>query len=333
MSSPMTVRRATMIGLLAPLCWGMGVSLIRGIAEGFGLAQGQTMLYVTAAVCLFFIVGIPDLRKVDKRYLFIGLPTANASSLCFTLAIFFSAGGTQTMEAAMVNYLWPALTLLFAVLFNGVRSRWWIAPGMVLAFCGIVDILAGGQGFSVEGFINRFWEHPLSYMLAVGAALTWSAFSSMTRAWGGSTNLSCVIFCVNAAIYGTLWLCGFGTEMMGEPSAHGWVSVILGGVAMGGAYAAWTQGMSKGNITVLAAASYFTPVLSCVFAVFWIGAKLDGSFWTGVAAVVAGSLLCWDATARGMKPLLALEAMGKTSWENRLWLKLTGRADKLQAKR
>lgn len=194
MSSAMTTQRATLIGLLAPLCWGMGVSLVRGIAEGFGLAQGQTLLYITAAVCLFFVIGIPDLRTVDRRYLIFGLPTANASSLCFTLAIFFSAGGTQTMEAAMVNYLWPALTLLFAVVFNGVRSRWWIAPGMVLAFCGIVEILAGGQGFSLEGFISRLLEHPLSYILAVGAAVTWAAFSSMTRAWGGSTNLACLIF-------------------------------------------------------------------------------------------------------------------------------------------
>lgn len=198
MSSAMTTQRATLIGLLAPLCWGMGVSLVRGIAEGFGLAQGQTLLYTTAAVCLFFVIGIPDLRTVDRRYLIFGLPTANASSLCFTLSIFFSAGGTQTMEAAMVNYLWPALTLLFAVVFNGVRSRWWIAPGMVLAFCGIVEILAGGQGFSLEGFISRLLEHPLSYILAVGAAVTWAAFSSMTRAWGGSTNLACLIFCMDA---------------------------------------------------------------------------------------------------------------------------------------
>lgn len=221
MSSAMTTQRATLIGLLAPLCWGMGVSLVRGIAEGFGLAQGQTLLYTTAAVCLFFVIGIPDLRTVDRRYLIFGLPTANASSLCFTLSIFFSAGGTQTMEAAMVNYLWPALTLLFAVVFNGVRSRWWIAPGMVLAFCGIVEILAGGQGFSLEGFISRLLEHPLSYILAVGAAVTWAAFSSMTRAWGGSTNLACLIFCINASIYGVLWLCGFGTRLdQRHPGRH-----------------------------------------------------------------------------------------------------------------
>ena len=65
--------------------------------------------------------------------------------------------------------------------------------------------------------------------------------------------------------------------------------------------------MSKGNVTVLALASYFTPVLSCLFAVVWINAKLDSSFWTGVAFVVAGSLLCWDATTRGMKSVLKRE--------------------------
>ena len=100
---------------------------------------------------------------------------------------------------------------------------------MALAFCGIVEILAGGQGFSLEGFISRLLEHPLSYILAVGAAVTWAAFSSMTRAWGGSTNLACLIFCINASIYGVLWLCGFGTQMVGElglaGSASSWAAL------------------------------------------------------------------------------------------------------------
>lgn len=65
--------------------------------------------------------------------------------------------------------------------------------------------------------------------------------------------------------------------------------------------------MARGNIAVLAAASYFTPVLSCVFATFWIDAKLDSGFWSGVVLVVAGSLLCWDATGRGMRALKTAE--------------------------
>lgn len=208
MSSAMTTQRATLIGLLAPLCWGMGVSLVRGIAEGFGLAQGQTLLYITAAVCLFFVIGIPDLRTVDRRYLILACRQPTRARYASRSLSFFcwrnadDGGGHGELPLARSD-------TPFAVVFNGVRSRWWIAPGMVLAFCGIVEILAGGQGFSLEGFISRLLEHPLSYILAVGAAVTWAAFSSMTRAWGGSTNLACLIFASTPA---STVCCGFAAS-------------------------------------------------------------------------------------------------------------------------
>lgn len=30
------------------------------------------------------------------------------------------------MEVGMVNYLWPSLTILFAVLFNRIYTRLWL---------------------------------------------------------------------------------------------------------------------------------------------------------------------------------------------------------------
>lgn len=129
--------RSTAIGLFAPICWGMSVGLVRGIAEGFGMAQGQFLLYCIATTCLFFMVGLPDFRKMSKKYLFIGIPTANASSLSFCLALFTSAGGRQTLEVGMVNYLWPSLTIVAAVLFAGVKARWHLWPGLLVAIAGI----------------------------------------------------------------------------------------------------------------------------------------------------------------------------------------------------
>ena len=79
------------------------------------------------------------------------------------------------------------------------------------------------------------------------------------------------------------------------------MNVLFGGFAVSMDYAAWTLGLSRGNIAVLAAVSYFTPVLSCVFATFWIDVKIDSGFWSGVSLVVAGSLLCSDAIGRGMR--------------------------------
>ena len=301
--SSLTSTQATLIGLFAPICWGMSVSLVRGIAEGFGMAQGQFFLYCVATICVFFIVGLPDFHRIDKRYLYFGIPTANLSSLSFCLAIFTSSGGAQTMEVGMVNYLWPSLTILFAVLFNGVRTRWWLYPGLLVAFGGIIVILSGDKGFSLTEFVARFAENPVSYLLALVAAVTWAGYSSMTRAWGNGINPSTIIFAVDTLVFLVLWLLDIGSQPVAA-SAHGLMSVIFGGIAVGMAYVVWTLGMSKGNITVLAAASYFAPVLSCVFATFWIGAELNSSFWMGVVLVVVGSLLCWDATGRGIKKFL-----------------------------
>ena len=298
MMSPKTVAGATLIGLIAPVMWSASVSLIRTIAENFGIAQGQFLLYIVAATALFFIVGVPKFDRIPWQYKTIGLATANLSSICFCLSLYFSDGGTQTMEVGMVNYLWPTITIVFAILFNGQKARWWIAPGAVLSFCGIYWILGNGQ-VAIDSFVEHIKLNPVSYILALGSALTWSAFSSMTRAWSKGENLSTVVFFFDILIFGSFWAMGVGGSP--EITLFGVLNVVLGGLAMGFAYAAWTHGMSYGNITVLAIASYFTPVLSCLFASVWIGAELTLSFWQGVAMVVTGSLLCWHATKKAAK--------------------------------
>jgi drug/metabolite transporter (DMT)-like permease len=296
---------ATMIGLIAPCLWGASVSLVRGIAENFGMAQGQCLLYVVATLCLVFLVGMPKFRKMPWKYKILGIGTANTCSICFCLSLYFSDGGTQTMEVGMVNYLWPMLTIVFAILFNGQKARWWIAPGAFLSLIGIFWILSGGQ-FVLDDFLMRLSHNPLSYALALGAAITSAAYCSMTRAWSRGENCSTVIFLLDMILFGAMWSMGVGGDP--EVTMKGIFSVIFGGIAMGCAYAAWTHGMIYGNMTVLAIASYFTPVLSCVFASFWIGAELNQAFWEGVSMVVAGSLVCWHATsARALKNKLVTQ--------------------------
>ena len=94
----------------------------------------------------------------------------------------------------------------------------------------------------------------------------------------------------------TLYLC---EEVSGvnKRKVYPWY-FALGAVAIGTPYAAWTYGAANGNITLLAIGSYFTPVLSCLFASWWLDASLSAGFWQGVALVVAGSLLCWSSTIK-----------------------------------
>jgi drug/metabolite transporter (DMT)-like permease len=65
---------------------------------------------------------------------------------------------------------------------------------------------------------------------------------------------------------------------------------------MAGGYALWNIGILRGNLTLLATASYSAPVLSSAFAALWLGVSLQMQFWQGAVLVTVGSLLCWQAT-------------------------------------
>ena len=286
--------RATLIGLTAPVCWGMTVGLIRSITESFGLAAGLTLLYGATIVFLYVLLGRPRLRAFPRKYLFFGIPLANVCSICFCLSMYLSAGGQQTVEVGMINYTWPCLVVLFAILFNGQKARWWIVPGVRVSFAGIMLVLGGEGGIDLPGIWRHVQGNPWSYVLAFCGAVAWAAYSNLTRAWSNGHNPTLVVFALDFLIFGALWAAGFGD--LAHATLMGWISVAVGAIAMGGSYAAWSYGVTRGNITILAIASYFTPVLSCLFATVWIGAGLDASFWKGVAVVVAGSLMCWSST-------------------------------------
>lgn len=286
--------RATLIGLTAPAGWGMSVGLIRSITESFGLAAGMSILYGATIIFLFFLLGMPKLELFPRKYLFYGIPLANLSTICFCLSMYLSDGGQQTVEVGMVNYLWPCMVILFAMLFNGQKARWWVLPGMVISFAGIMLVLGGKNGIDPEQILVHIRQNPASYLLAFCGTLSWAAYSNLTRVWSNGQNPTLIIFVVDFLIFCLLWAAGYGD--LSHTRIMGWVSIGLGAVVMGGAYAAWSYGVIRGNITLLAIASYFTPVLSCLFATLWIGASLDGSLWTGVGVLVLGSLLCWSAT-------------------------------------
>ena len=97
--------RATAIGVLAPMLWGMSVGITRGITENFGVAEGLVALYALVSAVLLLIFGRPRLRLFSWKYLVFGIGSANLSAVCFVFSLAFSDGGHQTMEVGMVNYL------------------------------------------------------------------------------------------------------------------------------------------------------------------------------------------------------------------------------------
>ncbi|AOB29648.1 hypothetical protein AKI39_01580 [Bordetella sp. H567] len=290
----MTRNRATLIGLTAVVLWSTIVALIRGVAEAMGPAGGAAMIYTVGFILLCTTMGFPRPRAFPRAYLYVGGVLFVAYELCLALSLGYATSSRQAIEVSLVNYLWPSLTILFAVVFNKHKASALIIPGVLLAFIGVWWAQGGAQGLGLAGTLANVRGNPLSYGLAFAGALIWAAYCTATARMANGKNGATLFFGLTALAFWIKYLGGADTAMHLDVSVA--VQIALAGAAMGFGYAAWNVGILHGNIAVLAVASYFIPLFSSALAAVMLSAPLAAGYWNGAGMVCVGSLLCWRAT-------------------------------------
>lgn len=272
------------------------VGLMRSVSEGLGPVGGAALVFTFSGLLLIFTVGFPNLRLIPRRYLLAGSALFVSYEICLALALGYAVNRQQAIEVGMVNYLWPSLTILFAMAFNGQKSRWPVLPGILLSLAGVVWVLGGERGLNIDEIISNVRSGPLSYLLAFTGAFIWAAYCTVTAKYAGGQNGITLFVLLTAA---ALWL---KFLLADQPPMHFTLPVTLKllalSAALGLAYAAWNIGILHGNVTLLATASYFTPVLSSALAALLLSTPLSWAFWQGAAMVCLGSLICGLATRR-----------------------------------
>ena len=289
-----TKRNATLVGLIAVLLWSSIVGLIRSVSENLGATGGAAMIYSVASLFLLMSIGFPKLSEFPRQYLIWGSLLFVSYELCLALSIGYANTSQQAIEVGMVNYLWPALTMVCAILFNHQKSSWLVIPGFIISILGICWVLGGDQGLDLTSMWANIQNNPLSYGLAFIGALIWGAYCTVTARIANGKNGVTLFFILTAV---ALWLKYL--FMVAEPmhfDLHALVYLTLAAAAMGFGYAAWNVGILHGNVTLLAGASYFIPVFSAALAAIVLQTSLSIAFWQGAAMVCIGSVLCWVAT-------------------------------------
>ncbi|MDY4373744.1 aromatic amino acid DMT transporter YddG [Pectobacterium carotovorum] len=290
----MTPQRATLTGLLAIVLWSTSVGLIRSLTEALGPIGGAAMIYSTSTLCLLAFYGLPRIKTLPRIYLFAGGAMFVCYEIFLSLSIGLADSRMQAIEIGMINYLWPSLTILFSLFINQQKSRFMLWPGLALALGGIVWIMKGESDRTPELLWNNVLANPLAYSLAFSAALTWALYCNITKRYGQGKSGVSLFFLITALILWTQY--SFSAESAISLTLSNSLQLIFMGASTALAYSAWNAGIQHGNLTLLATASYFTPVLSTLLAALWLNITPAISFWQGVAMVTAGSLLCWYAT-------------------------------------
>ncbi|WP_432413211.1 aromatic amino acid DMT transporter YddG [Pantoea allii] len=294
---PANLPRATLVGLSAILLWSTTIGLLRSVSEAFGPTGGAALIYSTTAVLLCLTRGVPNPRNMPGRYLLTGGVLFVGYEICLALAVGLARDRHQSLEMGMINYLWPCLTIVLAIPFNQQRFRLWLWPGLLLSLSGIIWVMKGANGNVTGQMAQNIASNPTAYLLAFIAAIAWALYNNITRRYARGSNGVTLFFMVTAL---ALWLkfALFTQHETLQFSVTAAAEVLFMGASTAVAYSAWNYGIQHGNLTLLATASYFTPVLSALLASLWLGLTPPISFWQGVAMITAGSLICWLATRR-----------------------------------
>jgi drug/metabolite transporter (DMT)-like permease len=162
-------------------------------------------------------------------------------------------------EAGVLNYLWPLLIVLFSSLLPGERLAPHHIIGALLGLAGTVLLFAGSSGHGVTpgqlpGLIAAFV-----------AAFVWAAYSVMSRKLKAVPTDAVAGFCLVTALLAAL-VHGLVETTVWPETRMQWLAIVALGVGpVGAAFFAWDIGMKRGDIRVLGAASYATPLLSTAF--------------------------------------------------------------------
>ena len=275
--------------------WASLVGLMKQVSAALGPELGVTLIYSLSALLLLAIFKAPDFKQISKKYLIFGTILFVAYEVCFSFAIAYSQTARQAIEISIVNYLWPSLTVLAFVIFKELKFNFLIILGLLISISGIIFIQTGSSDFSLNSLVDNFHSNPLSYILAFTGAIIWAFYCVITKKMSNGQNPISIFF-VGVAL--TLWFKLLVSGQFTIPSMDipAVITLLVASAAMGFGYAAWNIGIIHGNITILVVASYFTPIISSILAMFVLQTQLSMSFWQGTAMVTVGSFICWVST-------------------------------------
>jgi drug/metabolite transporter (DMT)-like permease len=194
-------------------------------------------------------------------------------------------------EAAILNYLFPILIMVFAVPINGEKLSPVKVASILLGFLGVIIILTHGDLRAIR-ISNVFGDS-----LALGAAACWGIFSNLLKKNRSDLFLSNYLIIVYSFVFsiaGMLIFSGFVMPRLSQAAVILWLSVANIVVA----FYLWTRAMKIGPSALVASLSFITPFVTLLFIVLLLGEKMTWIQVAGLLLILSGSAVQMMSNAK-----------------------------------
>jgi drug/metabolite transporter (DMT)-like permease len=291
--------------VLANVLWSLNYATTKYAFERWNPLAFSGLRFALAGLGMAAIVGIHErglgVARADvPRVVLAGATGIFLNQLTFNYALDYTAAA----NVALILGAAPAFTAAMAVALGHERVRpvHWLALGVSLS--GVALVVQGGAG--VEGFSFK------GDILAIGAALTWAAYSVMMRPLFGrysAMRLSTLMIIVGAVLMAPISIHQLSQQDFGSLGGLRWgslaYSTVFPLVVTNVLYFTALPRVGAARATLF---MYLQPFLGALFAAILLGEEIGAVQIAGGAVIVGGVALGRTARAhRRPEPGISVE--------------------------
>ncbi len=284
----MTKKISYIFVLLASLLWGSTAAVGKLLLVNLNNLQVLFFTTLFAFFSLFAIVLLQRKKAIIKTYTKKDYFTfAYMGLLGVFLYAFFFYGALQILsaqEAFIVNYLWPIMVVVFAVLIlkEQITSRKIL--GIICSFLGVAIVIAKGNFFVLQ------FGNVLGILSAIAGAVVYGLFSVLGKKQDYDKFVSMMFYYFFSFFYALIAVLLF-SEIPAISVYQLFGLLWLGIFASGLGFVFWFLSLKHGDTVKMSNMIFLTPFISLVYIYFLVGEKIFISSIIGLIVIVAGIMI------------------------------------------
>jgi drug/metabolite transporter (DMT)-like permease len=279
---------AYIFALLAALLWGSTAAVGKLLLADISNIQLLFFTNLFAFIGLFLIVLFQKKLHIIKTYKFKDYLTFSwMSMLGVFLYAFFLYGALELMsaqEAFIINYLWPIMVILFAVIILKEKLSFVKIVSLIASFIGVVVVATKGNLSSFQ------FDSPLGILLATSGAVVYGLFSVLGKKQNYDKFVSTMFYYLFALIYSSVVILLFSNIpqiSLYQLAGFFWLGIFTAGLG----FVFWFLALKYGDTAKMSNIIFLTPFISLVYIYFLTGEQILVSSIIGLIIIVSGILL------------------------------------------
>lgn len=264
--------------------WGSFSAVSKLVLVGLDSFQVQFYMFGLAAVIMtvimYFSGKLGKFRSIMRKDL-IKLILYALPSFFYSFLYIMALGMIPTIEASMLNYLFPIMIVIFAIPINKERLDASKLLSVIFGFAGMLIITTNGNFHSLKLSNIR------GDMLAIAASICWGIFSNLGKRNKIDQELSNYVYILVSFALSIVSLMLFSEFVIPDIAAFSgvlWIS--LSNIVF--AYYMWFRVLKVTSLAFAASFSFVIPFVSLGFIMLLLGEKISIIQVVGFILIIVG---------------------------------------------